>query len=304
MAVGATFAYFTATTNSTESAIQTGSTTLQLQYISYGEAWMTKDLIPADYTVVEYSFESQNDTTISDEEKKSNGLCKDDFGNSICSVYVFQVKNSANSPQTVSFDVASQENSFGSLNAMAYEINVSDENKESYESKDKSNGISDPIFRKNSEDDTDKAISVYDGKGALLNSDSYSQIYINRAGVSKTLLSIVKTEDGDSQVTKKVPAINVALKQINGENQYGTVDERSERVASDIEIGGGETKTFAIVLYIKNENKDQTETDADKVFTGQLIVKSGDGNTGVSGSIGTLTSDKENFLQSNTMNEG
>ena len=33
MAVGATFAYFTATTNSANTSVQTGSTTLQLHYI-------------------------------------------------------------------------------------------------------------------------------------------------------------------------------------------------------------------------------------------------------------------------------
>ena len=55
MAVGATFAYFTATTSSMNAAVQTGSTTLQLKYISYGSAWMQKDLIPADTNVVEFS---------------------------------------------------------------------------------------------------------------------------------------------------------------------------------------------------------------------------------------------------------
>ena len=43
MAVGATFAYFTATTESMNNTVQTGSTTLQLIYISYGEAWTKKD---------------------------------------------------------------------------------------------------------------------------------------------------------------------------------------------------------------------------------------------------------------------
>ena len=58
MAVGATFAYFTASTSSSSNAVQTGSTSLQLKYISYNEGWMNNDLIPADTTVVEYSFEN------------------------------------------------------------------------------------------------------------------------------------------------------------------------------------------------------------------------------------------------------
>ena len=74
MAVGATFAYFTATTNSMNSAVKAGSTTLQLEYISYGSAWMTEELIPANDTVVEYSFEMQNDTTIKNADTLSNTL--------------------------------------------------------------------------------------------------------------------------------------------------------------------------------------------------------------------------------------
>ena len=45
MAVGTTFAYFTATTNSADASVQTGSTNLQLEYIGYNGAWMNNDLI-------------------------------------------------------------------------------------------------------------------------------------------------------------------------------------------------------------------------------------------------------------------
>ena len=79
---------------------------------------MNRDLIPADTAVVEYSFENQDDSTISNEESLNNALCKDDFGNSICSVYVFQVYNGANSPQSVSIDLVSEANSFYNLSAM------------------------------------------------------------------------------------------------------------------------------------------------------------------------------------------
>ena len=122
MAVGATYAYFTATTTSGEGSVRTGSTTLQLKYISYGAAWMNADLIPATTNVAEYSFEYQNDTTLSNQETLSNILCKDDFGNSICSVYVFQVYNNANSPQSVNISLVSSENGFGNLWTMAYAI--------------------------------------------------------------------------------------------------------------------------------------------------------------------------------------
>lgn len=297
MAVGATFAYFTATTNSMNAAVQTGSTTLQLQYISYGSAWMKNDLIPADTTVVEYSFENQNDTTMSDASIMSNAMCKDDFGNSICSVYVFQVTNSANSPQSVSLNVVSEENGFASLNAMAYEM-ILPEDTTDYDSTENNNGTTDPVFRKNGEDLTDGAIDVVDGEGNLLSDTAYNAVYINRKGVQRSLLKWIESSDPDAGTTVKKPAIDRALVPITEDNMFGDVSVRTAKIADDITIDGKETKTFALVLYIKNANEDQTATDAAKKFLGQVIVSSGDGSTGVSGTISASVGE-ENNLQSN-----
>ena len=323
MAVGATFAYFTATTESMNSAVQTGSTTLQLKYISYGEAWTKDDLIPAETMVVEYSVENQSDITISNKIEGEDGevtypangnntLCKDDYGNSICSIYVFQVTNSAQSPQSVSLNVVSEKNSFANLNAMAYEIAVpletDTENFGKYNSDEDGNKINDPIFRKNSDDLAEDAINVTDGTGTLLNDSQYKAVYINRNGVKKTLLEYVesrRTEGSVVTVTKK-PAIDrqlVALPNPEDELQEATV--RTAKIADDIEIGGGATKTFALVLYIKENKEDQTKTDAEKTFTGKVVVSSGDGSTGVSGSIGAMSAEDfdENTLQSNRNQE-
>lgn len=297
MAVGATYAYFTATTSSGNSLVRTGSTTLQLRYIGYGAGWMNRDLIPADTEVVEYSFENQNDTTTSNLVNASNALCKDDFGNSICSVYVFQIYNGSNSPQVVSIDVVSEVNGFSSLNAMAYELAVSSANETDYNSTENNNGRYDPTFRKGipeeSAEDT-SLINVTDADGITLSEgpevNQYTPVYVNRKGVTKTLL---KYKQSASSV---VPALDRLLVRINEENQDAEVKERTTAIASDVEIGGGERKTFALVLYIKNEDRDQTLDDAAKDFSGKVIVGSGDGSTGVSGSISALDI---NSLQSN-----
>ena len=110
MAVGATFAYFTASTNSANSSVKTGSTRLEMDYISYSEGWMKQNLIPVDTKVAEYSVEYQDDTT-------GNAMCMDDYGNEICSIYVFQVRNRANSPQDVSINIVSEDNGFANLHA-------------------------------------------------------------------------------------------------------------------------------------------------------------------------------------------
>ena len=327
MAVGATFAYFTATTASMNSAVQTGSTTLQLKYISYGGAWSKRDLIPADTAIVEYSVEKQSDFTNSsaaDEEtgkfpvNGNNTICKDDYGNSICSIYVFQVRNSAPSPQSVSINVISEKNGFANLKAMAYEIaKPTDEdelllyntiydplNEETFTEK---NGLNDPIFRNGSEDETDGAIDVIDEKNALLDKSQFEPVYINRNGVVKTLLEYIDstTTDGDTTTVVKKPALDRALVSLpNPSDESKEAKERTAKVADDIEIQGGELKTFAIILYIKNEDYDQTDTDAEKIFQGQVVVSSGDGSTGVSGTISAFGKTEEEGLQSNTQGAG
>lgn len=325
MAVGATFAYFTATTNSANSSVKTGSTTLKLKYISYEGGWMKNDLIPANTEVTEYSFENQNDTTIkaddeASEEKKyttlKNGLCKDDFGNSICSVYVFQVKNDANSPQTVSLNVVSEVNQFASLNAMAYEISLSNENKSDYDSTENNNGLTDPTFRKTSSEQSEGLIDVMDGDSNVLELESqaapgakniYSPIYVNRKGVTKTLLKYVESKDDSMGTSVKKPSIDRLLvatvdsdgaESNRGEDDDSTTKLRTTKVSDDIEISGGETKTFALVLYIKNANIDQTKSDASKQFSGRVVISSGDGSTGVSGSIGLVNEETKGNLQS------
>lgn len=306
MAVGATFAYFTATTESMNAAVQTGSTTLQLKYISYGSAWSKADLIPANTAVVEYSVENQHDATITsdpDEEgvypaNGNNTLCKDDYGNSICSVYVFQVTNSANSPQSVSLNVVSEINKFASLNAMAYEIAIP-EDRTDYDSTENGNQVNDPLLRKTAGDNREGVIDVVDGFGVLLDESQYSPVYINRKGVVKKLLQYIESQEDD--VVVKRPAIDRPLVSLVLEgSEAQEAEKRTAKIADDIEIDGGETKTFALILYIKNENYDQTESDAEKKFQGQVVVSSGDGRTGVSGSIGLVTQEIEDQLQSNT----
>ena len=304
MAVGATFAYFTATTQSMNSALQTGSTTLKLEYISYGSAWMKNDLIPANTNIVQYSVENQDDTTPTSLDLHTgkypgeggeyiknfnNTMCKDDYGNSICSIYVFQVKNSAQSPQSVSLNIVSEINGFSSLNAMAYELAIPEE-REAYDSEENGNSINDPVFKESEDDDEPNAIIVTDGAGLPIY--TYEPIFLNRNGVTKTLLQYIVSTDQNGATTK-ASALDRALVPITDMNKNAETADRTTKVADDITINGGQTKTFALVLYIKNEEYDQTDTDAAKSFEGQVIVSSGDGKTGVSGYISAAVNNKD-----------
>ena len=178
MAVGATFAYFTASTSSANSTVKTGSTKLELEYVSYGAGWMNNKLIPVDMKVAEYSVEWQDDTT-------KNKMCVDDYGNQICSAYVFQVKNTANSPQDVSINLISENNGFANLHAMVYEISKG----EGY-SEDSSTG--DPKFKLTQEDTGEDLIKIEDATGKeLYTADGIQPIYVNRKGPSVQ----IKTEN-------------------------------------------------------------------------------------------------------------
>lgn len=290
MAVGATFAYFTATTSSANTSVQTGSTTLQLKYISYEGAWMNDDLIPAAPEIVAYSFENQNDTTLNEEYgENGNLLCKDDYGNSICSVYIFQVTNQAFSPQSVSLNVVSDLNEFTNLSAMAFEIAIDTES-EDYTTTggEDGNGSNDPKIKLSAENTGDEFITVVDGTGNPVELGTFTPIYVNRKGVVKTMLKYT-----EGSVTS--PAQQALLKQVldTSLNTNENVDERTAKVANNFEIGGGETKTYALVLYIAEANMDQTEADADKEFAGQVIISSGDGKTGVSGVIRAAVKNEE-----------
>lgn len=313
MAVGATFAYFTATTTSAGSSVRTGSTTLQLKYISYESGWMNDDLIPANTEVVEYSFESQSDITMQADDKeasdktytyKKNALCKDDYGNSICSVYVFQVGNDSNSPQTVSVDVVSQFNQFTSLYAMGYEITLPSD-LTTYNSTENNNGVNDPMFRKTidsdaSSEDTNNLINVVDAKGQVLalntgGSSGYSPIFINRGGVTKTLLKYTDSNNQYSAIDRLLkPTTNNSGDELNTDpdgDSAKTNELRTTRIFDNITLESGSTRTFALVLYVKNLETDQTSTDSEKDFNGMVVISSGDGSTGVSGSISVANSD-------------
>lgn len=304
MAIGATFAYFAATTSSASGSVTTRSSTVSLDYLSYNGAWSKQDLIPTDTLIVEYSVENQNDIT-------ANDLCVDDYDNSICSIYEFQIINNANSPQNLNISISSETNEFSNLTAMAYEVGI--ENEQDYNKKgddlvkkysyttlengakykvlDEENGTilkknqaNDPTF-KNSADDTTGQYTVTDAGGnAIYQDKGFTPVYVNRAGVKKTLLSYT-VKNGEN--TSTLPSIDRHVEQSG-----------MTKLADNVYVpGGGEKKTFIIVLYVKNLAANQTPEDAGKQFSGRVIVDSGDGSAGVSGVISAATTDN---LQSQT----
>ena len=271
MAVGATFAYFTASTNSATGSVRTGSASLQLDYISYTSAWLNDELIPVATNIVEYSVEQRPDSS-------GHKMCIDDNGSEICSAYVFQVRNKADAPQNVSIKIASDENGFANLNAMIYEVSKGSGYSETV-------ATDDPVLATN-QTEYDKVcvtdpeaegydpacsefVKVQDANGVGV--FDYTPIYINRLGVTKTLLSV-----------ESVKSVAVPVPQVG---------EEDARLATNVELpglsagSGNNVKTFLVVLYIKETGGNQTDVDSSSQFSGRIIVDGSDGSTGVTGKI-------------------
>lgn len=141
--IGASFSYFIASTNSVDSAIDTGSTSFSLIYEDDFKHLLNPDLIPAannvayyaaamqDYATEELYNEFEENKLTFDKTRFKNTKCRDDNGNAVCSIYTFTITNpaSAGVPQTLNFRIIPIENTFGNLYLMVRDASVeTDEN--------------------------------------------------------------------------------------------------------------------------------------------------------------------------------
>ena len=109
--IGATFAYFSASTNSDVDAIATGGATLTLGFEDTADTYIKQNLVPADETDTGWATRSKIDATTG---------CVDLNGNNYCSVYQFTVTNtSTSSAQTIYANFKVQTNSFLDANGEA-----------------------------------------------------------------------------------------------------------------------------------------------------------------------------------------
>jgi len=103
--IGATFAYFSATTNSAEGAVTAQGAELTLGYTDLPGGLKT-DLIP-----ISPALEGFNEGVVGIDPAK----CKDVNGNNICSVYQFTVSNTATVSQRIFGTIVPKTNEFTNL---------------------------------------------------------------------------------------------------------------------------------------------------------------------------------------------
>ena len=130
--VGATYAYFTASTRTNEeNSITTGSTSLKLG-IETDDTGANYDLIPTTAQIAKYAYAMQKEikyvvpeecvTYKQDEpetclvkKKQANSTCIDDSGSAVCSTYSYTIINDNVNPQTITMYLGVTENKFQNL---------------------------------------------------------------------------------------------------------------------------------------------------------------------------------------------
>lgn len=247
--VGATYAYFTASTRTNEeNSITTGSTSLDLG-IETDDTGANYDLIPTADTIAKYAYAEQKEITYEDPEecvtykkgedgnptdeclvkkKKANSTCIDDSGAAVCSTYSYTVKNDNVNPQTLTMYLGTTENLFKNLYFAVY---------------------------------VDETTTTEDGE----------------------VTTRTRITDPQAVATQTQTEVKMDIRTDIEETDY----DRFNNLVHPTLTKENPTRTFTIVLWIREDDTDQTETDGNgKTFKGYVRVTSGDGH-GVTGAIGS-----------------
>ena len=130
--VGATYAYFTASTRTDDgNSITTGSTSLKLG-IETDDTGANYDLIPTKSQIAKYAYAMQPEINYVEPEecvtykkdepetclvkkKKPNSTCIDDSGSAVCSTYSYTIVNDNINPQTITMYLGVTNNGFQNL---------------------------------------------------------------------------------------------------------------------------------------------------------------------------------------------
>ena len=129
--IGATFAFFSATAQSANDAVNVSSTAYGLDFADTTGTNLKTKMIPATEAIAKYAALEQTGTG-----NVAHNQCIDDNGREVCSVYQFTVSNSSSAtlsgtsvtggtinqvPQTVSFSIKVATNEFTNLKYSIYE---------------------------------------------------------------------------------------------------------------------------------------------------------------------------------------
>jgi len=235
VAVGATFAYFSATVASNNSAISASSAFFELKFED-DTSLLKNNLIPSEEQYVDMAlaridddgnFIAPPDGAVTGTEETRDTVCVDDNLNEICSLYTFTVINEMTDydvPLYITLDPVT--NTFENLY-----VKILDEEK--------------------NEIDNSK-IHLLDSRYEVDEDDNYQKDE-SGALVPKTDFETLKME-------------SFVLSSINDTLEKATKDDNTKEVTPS-------KVTYTLVIWINETHKDQTSQDSGKSFAGGITVK-------------------------------
>lgn len=253
--VGATYAYFTASTRTDDgNSITTGSTSLKLG-IETDDTGANYDLIPTTAQIAKYAYAMQKEIKYVEPEecvtykkdetgnptseclvkkKQANSTCIDDSGSAVCSTYSYTIINDNVNPQTLTMYLGTTYNEFKNLWFAVY---------------------------------TD-----------VTSTDTEEVQTTTRTRITEPKQIPTKQQDSSTQQDE----IKMEVRTDIEESQKAMF----ESLAHPTLTQENPRKTYTVVLWIEESGDDQTAIDGDgKTFKGYIRATSGDGK-GVTGVIG------------------
>ena len=250
--IGATFAFFSAQTNSTETAITAQGAILKLGF-EEDPSGLNQHLIPATYRIAEFAALSTEYIG----ENRANE-CLDDNQNEVCGVYYFTVGNpSATTQQDLYGSVVVQSNSFANLMFQVYdETNTA--------------VLDSPVNFTTADSDT-KAINL--GKLAVL--PASKQDDSNGDGV-------IDDKDDNKTFDATKPSTYTKICTYGEEYDHDGKTETAKILCEETNV-----RTYKLVLWIMEIGSDQTALDGGETATMAAGVKltSASDTQGVTGII-------------------
>ena len=239
--IGATFAFFGATAQSTETAVAAGGAKLQLGYKDDVEH-LKYNLIPATNEIAHFA--ATNAAHIADLTK---GECKDDYGNEVCGIYIFTIGN----PSTTT-----QQGLFGNIKIVA--------------------GTAETDF-------VNLWFEILDETGkTVVGPMAFNDALRNKENVIELTeltqqLSPSPAGTFDAEDPTKYPKVCT----------YGEVTNPDEVEEGKDPILCTQTnvRTYKMVMWIKEMDRNQTTEDSGKVFAAGINFTSANDKTGVTGVI-------------------
>ena len=114
--IGATFAYFAASTNGTNEAVATNAASVKGSLkITEGASYVAPDLIPADKATMIRSFGQTGDATANTGKCRGASATDDTANYGMCSYYTFTITNNASVSATVYLSLKTDANSFAKM---------------------------------------------------------------------------------------------------------------------------------------------------------------------------------------------